>query len=96
MKISKEIKEKINKLPTVQERLEYLDGMFKGETAYLVTCGPTLTTHAKAVLMEKLKDKLVICVKQSINYLNEICDFHIMSVYNYQDYAYKNDNTVSI
>ena len=94
MKITKDIKDQLLSYDTIQERLEYMKDMFKKETAYLVTCGPSLTEQDQKILHDKLKDKLVICAKQSLNYLNDICDIHLVSVYNYQKYEYKNDNTI--
>jgi hypothetical protein len=94
MKIDKSIKTKLNSYESIEERLDFLKGMFSNDTAYLVTCGPSLTKNDKDILNEKLKDKLVICAKQSLNYLNDICDFHIVSTYNFQSYEYKNPNTI--
>jgi len=88
------IKKQIQTLDSIQERFDVLKNAYKDETAYLVTCGPTLTTHDQQILKDKLKDKLVICAKQSLNYLNDICDFHLVSTYNFQPYSYQNENTI--
>jgi hypothetical protein len=94
MKIDKSIRTQLQSYDSIEERLNFLKGMFDGDTAYLVTCGPSLTTHDQKILREKLKDKLVICAKQSLNYLNDICDIHLVSTYNFQPYDYKNDATI--
>ena len=73
------IKSKLQKYESIEERIDLLKNLYKDETAYLITCGPSLTTHDQQVLKDKLKDKLVICAKQSLNYLNDICDFHLVS-----------------
>ena len=44
--------------------------------------------------LKKLEKKLVLCAKQSLNYFNNICDFHMVSTYNYQPYKYENPNTI--
>lgn len=92
--ITKQLKQGFSQYDSIEERFELLKDKYKGETAYLVTCGPTLTTHDQQILKEKLKNKLVICAKQSFNYLNDICDFHLMSVYGFQPYTYSNPNTI--
>ncbi len=92
--ITKQLKQQFYQYNSIEERFELLKNKYKNETAYLITCGPSLTTHNQQILQEKLKDKLVICAKQSLNYLNDICDFHLMSVYGFQPYTYNNPNTI--
>ena len=94
MKIDKSIRTQLQSYDSIEERLNFLKGKFEGDTAYLISCGPSLTTHDQKVLREKLKDKLVICAKQSLNYLNDICDIHLVSTYNFQPYKYENDATI--
>ena len=94
MKINESIKNKLHSYESIEERFDFLKGMFEGDTAYLVTCGPTLTQHDKNTLNKKLEKKLVLCAKQSLNYFNNICDFHMVSTYNYQPYKYENPNTI--
>ena len=94
MKIDKSIRTQLQSYNSIEERLNFLKGTFEGDTAYLVSCGPSLTTYDQKILHEKLKDKLVICAKQSLNYLNDICDIHLVSTYNFQPYTYKNDATI--
>lgn len=73
--------------------LDSIKGRYKGETAYLVTCGPSLTSHNRKKLLEKLEGKLVIACKQAYSFVKEVADFHLISVYNYQPYVYHNSNT---
>ncbi len=91
---TKNIKQQIQTLDSIEERFDVLKNAYKDDTAYLVTCGPSLTKHDQKILKEKLQDKLVICAKQSFNYLNEICDFHLVSTYNFQPYEYQNPHTI--
>ena len=76
------------------ERIQLLKDAYKGQTAYLITCGPSLTKHDRDVLIEKLEGKLVIACKQSYEYIKEVVDFHLLSVYNYQPYEYFSENTI--
>jgi hypothetical protein len=91
-----QIKQQMHALDSIEERLELLNGAYEDDVAYLVTCGPSLTKHDQKVLKSKLKDKLVICAKQSFNYLSDICDFHLISTYNFQPYTYDNEHTASV
>jgi len=93
-KKTSQIKQQLQTLDSIEERLELLSSAYKDDVAYLVTCGPSLTKHDQKVLKSKLKDKLVICAKQSFNYLSDICDFHLVSTYNFQPYTYDNEHTI--
>ena len=79
---------------TSQERVEMMEGACKDETAYIVTCGPSLTTHDREELLKKLEGRLVIACKQSYEYVKEVADFHLISVYNYQPYDYYSNDTI--
>ena len=68
MKINESIKTKLQSYETIEERLSFLKNMFKDETAYLISCGPSLTTHDKDILNEKLKNKLVFLFTYCILY----------------------------
>ena len=50
MKINQSTRTKLQSYETIEERLNFLKGMFKGDTAYLISCGPTLTQHDKEIL----------------------------------------------
>jgi len=45
-----DIKRHINTLDSIEERLFYLKDIYKNETAYYVTAGPSLGTHDKKKL----------------------------------------------
>lgn len=94
MKITSDFKKELLSYDSIEERLNFMKNKFKGDTAYLVTCGPSLTRNNQSKLRELLKDELVICAKQSFTYLNDICDIHLLSTYNYQPYTYDNPNTI--
>ena len=55
--ITKELKNKLKNLNTIEERLNLLKNKYEGETAYLVTCGPSLSNHNIDILKHKLKNK---------------------------------------
>ena len=97
LSITKELKKNIQKYDSIEERLSLLKDKYVGETAYLISCGPSLNDVDIDVLKSKLKDKLVVCQKQSIDILGaDLCDFHIMNTYNVKPtlYDYGKNNTI--
>lgn len=76
------------------ERVKLLKDACKGETVYLVSCGPSLTTHDREKLLDKLKGKTVLACKQSYEYVKEVASFHLMSAYSYQPYEYYSQDTI--
>lgn len=86
--ITKQLKQDIQSFDSIEERLKHLKDKYKDETAYIVTCGPSLSTHDINKLKNKLKDKLVICIKQAQNLLKEETDFHLINTYNLSPYLW--------
>jgi hypothetical protein len=89
-----ELKSLINKTEDSYDRIKLLKDICKGETIYIVAPGPSLTTHNREKLIEKLKGKVVLACKQSYNYVKEVATFHLMSAYGYQPYTYHSDDTI--
>ena len=90
-----EIKQKMQKLDSIEERLELMHNAYKDDTAYVLTCGPSLNDYTKEELKEKLKDKLVLCIKHSIEAVYDICDYHLLNLWNFEfPYNYTNPNTI--
>tara|TARA_B100001094_G_scaffold32216_1_gene26708 strand:- start:288 stop:1040 length:753 start_codon:yes stop_codon:yes gene_type:complete len=94
--ITKELKHQLTQLDSIEERLNLLKDKYKGETAYLVTCGPSLTNHDENILMGKLSDKLVLSIKQAHDVVGDISDFHLLNTYNLKDYNYTTNDSVVV
>ena len=77
-----EIKSKLLKLPTLEEKVELLKDSFEGETCYILSCGPSLSDYDPDFLREKLKNKLVLSVKQAYETFPDITDFHFFNCAN--------------
>ena len=77
-----ELKWELGKVNTLEEKLDILKDSFKDETCYLLSCGPSLSDYEKQELNEKLKDKLVLAVKQAYHYVPECVDFHFWNCSN--------------
>lgn len=89
-----ELRKLLSSTPDTEDRIRRLKNVFEGETIYLVTCGPSLTTHDRDELVEKLKGKIVLACKQSYEYVKEVATFHLLSAYSYQPYEYYSDDTI--
>ena len=100
-----EIKSKLLKLPTLEEKVELLKDSFKGETCYILSCGPSLSDYEPDFLREQLKDKLVFSVKQAYETFPDITDFHFFNCANmpapshpplWEHYAYDKVSPIAI
>ena len=89
-----ELKSLISSTNDRYERIKLLKDSCKDETIYLITPGPSLTTHNREKLLEKLKGKVVLACKQSYEYVKEVATFHLMSAYSYQPYEYYSEDTI--
>jgi len=79
----------------ISDRLAQLKNSYEGETCYIVSSGPSLKNFEEDYLRNKLKDELVISVKQSMNLLKGIADFHVLNFTNFEPYDYSDShNTI--
>jgi len=79
---TKELKSKINKVESLEDKLAILEGTYEGETCYILNCGPSLKEYKPEYLKEELKDKLVFSVKQTNDYVEDLSDFHFFNCAN--------------
>jgi len=77
-----DLKRTLAKAETLHEKISLMKDSFKGETCYLLSCGPSLSDYDEQELREKLKDKLVLSVKQAYNKYPDITDFHFFNCCN--------------
>jgi len=97
--ITRILKKKINNLDSIEERLELLKDKYKGKTACIIAPGPSLKLHDIDKLNQKLgrEDIVVLSVKQSYNFVEEVTDFHILNTWNfdkYNGYDYVDSDTI--
>ncbi len=81
---------------TQNEKIAFLKDLFLGETAYVLSCGPTLTENNLDKLREELSENLCISIKQSYELFQELTDFHIYNCGNFKHYDYSNKAPVVI
>ena len=95
-KKTKDIIKEILKHDDISDRLELLKDTYKGETCYIVSAGPSLKNIETDELRDKLKDKLVISIKQSFNLLKGIADFHVLNFTNFEPYDYSDSEDTMV
>lgn len=78
------------------EKLEILHNAFPGQTAYIVTCGPSLLQYDAIELKSFLSDKLVFSIKQAYQLLQNETDFHILHHSHIQRYSYPDKKTIVV
>jgi len=83
--ITKDIKEKMVQLETVEERLSVLKNTFQGKTAVILAPGPTLNEHDLSHLYNR-DDIVVLAIKQAYDKFKGQTDFHIANTYNFDKY----------
>lgn len=88
------LKEKIINTSSDVKKMTMLKDSFKDKECYILTCGPGLKQYSPDFLREKLKDKLVIAVKQAYNYIPDVIDFHLFNSNNCEVYDYTSNRPI--
>lgn len=83
-----EIRAQLRHVDTLAEKLDVLKGSHRGERCYLLSCGPSLGTIPREELRARLKDELVIAVKQAYDVVWGIVDFHLLNSISFKRYKY--------
>ena len=89
-KLTKSLKKKILQFEDIPDRLNVMKDWYTDQTCYIVSAGPSLKEIDINYLNSKLKDKLVISIKQAFNLLKEVSDFHVLNFTNFEPYDYTN------
>ena len=55
----------------ISDRLAQLKNSYEGETCYIATVGPSIKDYEEDYLRHRLKDELIITVKQAYNIFRE-------------------------
>jgi hypothetical protein len=74
-----------------KKRHEVLADAYEGETAYVLTCGPSMDEVWSEELRDFLEDKLVLAVKQTHHLAPEIVDIHLYNEVRVEEYDYPAD-----
>lgn len=87
--------EKVKSLK-LQERVDLLKDAYKGEDCWVIATGPSATSIDGDLLKSRLKDRLVVAVKQAYNLLPGVTDFHVVNPCNLATYQYSEPRPVSV
>jgi hypothetical protein len=80
----------------VADKLALLKDAYKGETAYVLACGPSLSEYPSAELEKLLKDKLVLCIKQALDVVPTQGDYLLLNSWNFRNYDFGKGRPVVI
>ena len=94
IKHTHEIKDKMLTFEEITDRLDVLKDAYKGKKCYIVGAGPSLKNYDADYVKDKLKDELVITIKQAYEMLEEVVDIQILNFANYRQYDYKDNNPI--
>ncbi len=79
---------------TDEARVRVLQNAYAGETAYFISCGPSLADVWNEALAEFLQDKLVIAIKNAYDLRPDMVDMHIFNAGRYTPLTYKHPDTL--
>ena len=83
------IKNKMLTFEDISDRLKVLKNAYKDKKCYIIGAGPSLKNYDVNYVKDKLKDELVITIKQAYELLEDIVDIQILNFANYRKYDYK-------
>lgn len=88
----KDIITEAKNLSSYEERLSFLKDKFKGETCYILGCGPSLREVDKKSLCDELSNHCLFTIKQSYFSFKDYVDFHFFNTNNYMHYPDKKES----
>ena len=68
------------------EKLSLMKNMYKGERVFIVSCGPSLADIPQELLTEKLRNSVVLTIKQAFGKVGHISDIHHFNCNNFTKY----------
>ena len=71
--------------------LPSIKNILSGKDCVILACGPSLTEYTKMQIHEFCKNKIVICIKESIFEYGSICDIVFINESRFRNYGLKND-----
>ena len=76
--------------------LDSLNNILNGKSVVILTCGPSLNEYDKEKIKTFSQNKVVICIKETINEFSDICDIFIANESRYRDYDLNKYNCFKI
>lgn len=98
LKETLKLKSELESISSYRSRNDFIKthSPYKNKSCYIISCGPSLNLFDFTKLKERLKDEMVVCIKQSFDEFKDICDLHIYNCANYKNYDYKNSNSIIV
>lgn len=96
LEITKGLSKKIRELNDDKCKLSLLKDKYNGKTCYILSCGPSINDIWSNNLMNFLKDKLCISIKQTLDLAPEIFDFHFFNGIRLKEYKNRKEETINI
>ena len=93
---TEEVRKKMLQYEDILDRLKSLENAYEGEVCYITTVGPSIKDYSEDYLRDKLKNELIITVKQAYNIFKELSDFQVLSFANFSPYKYYSDDTIVV
>jgi hypothetical protein len=78
------------------EKFERLDGAYKGETMFILGCGPSLAEYEPRELDGLLNARLVVALKQALDYVPTQGDYLILNSWNFRSYQFEHNRPVVV
>lgn len=91
-KATEKYKKRVVELETIEERLEFLKGKYRGKKAVILAPGPSLNSYDLSCLYDR-DDIVILSIKQAYDKVKGQTDFHVVNTYNfdkYNGYQYEN------
>jgi hypothetical protein len=88
------LKNRITIAGDLKSGLDVLRDAYKGQRGWLLTCGPSIKDHDPQLLQDRIRDDVVISVKQTLDLIGGCADFHLLNSWNIQPYNYSSNAPV--
>ena len=76
--------------------IKQLKDIFKGKDCVILTCGPSLREYSDEKIRKFCRDKVIICIKETIIEYGDIANFHIYNGTRIRKYNVSNKKYTSI
>lgn len=81
---------------SLEAKFAALRGAYAGETMFILGCGPSLAEYTPEQLDGLLTGKLVVALKQALDYVPTQGDFLVLNSWNFRKYAFTHARPVVI
>ena len=80
---------KVRELTAQKDKLRLLKDAFKGDSCYVLSCGPTLLDNDQEKLNKLISENVCVSVKQAYDMFKEQTDIHVYNCANFKRYEHE-------